>query len=393
MRWLRYFILSFVVTAFVAGMFVGGFVLGTQHGEAAGTDSAGFNLLWQVRDILNRDFLGQVPAEEAQVYGAVHGLVGSYDDQYTMFVEPAPRELERDQLRGSFGGIGASIGRDEAGNVVLAVIRDRPAARAGVQDGDILLAVDGHPVSSDVTVSQMLTWLRGDVGTTVTLQLRRAGRADPFDVSIVRERIDTPSVEWRVIDGENHIGYVRISIFGERTSQELDTGLDGLASQGVSRLILDLRGNGGGLVDTAVEVTSRFVSDGVVLREQKRGAQERFYPVQRIKSPGQSWSIGLLVDGGTASASEIVAGALRDHQRAVLIGQKTFGKGSVQEVHELPDGSSLHVTVARWLTPDRHEIDKVGLQPDIAVDITSADRDAGRDPQLQRARTWLAEAH
>ena len=205
----------------------------------------------------------------------------------------------------------------------------------------------------------------------------------------MRERIETPSVEWRILDTDKHIGYARISLFGQRTSQELEAALADLASQGVDKLVLDLRGNGGGFVDAAVDIDSQFIKDGQVLREVKRAGQERFYPTKGVKGPAQAWELALLVDGGTASASEIVAGSLRDQKRAVLIGEKTYGKGSVQEVHELPDGSSLHVTVARWLTPNRTQIDKTGLEPDIVVNISQDDRDAGRDPQLARAQSWL----
>ncbi len=387
MRYWRGFGIGLLVGLLLGGTFLLGYLLGNQQRAAAqGND---FSLLWNVRALLEQRFIGDQPSTQAQVYGATRGLVASYGDPYTVFVEPVARTLERDELRGHFGGIGAYISRDEDGNVVLTVMRDRPAARAGVEDGDILLEVDGQPITAAMTVEEIVTLVRGEVGTRVTLLLRRPGREAPFAVSVVRERIETPSVEWRVLDDENHIGYVRIAIFGEQTARELRTGLDELHAQGITRLVLDLRGNGGGLVDAAVEVASQFLREGAVLREIKRGGQERYYPVKRTNSPALDWELVLLVDGGTASASEIVAGAFRDHQRALLIGEKTFGKGSVQEVHEFPDGSSLHVTVARWLTPQRNPIDREGIEPDIQVGFSGDDHAAGRDPQLARAVAWL----
>lgn len=388
MRWWRGFGIGLLLGIVVGGVFLLGYTLGSRRETAAGGNSE-FNTLWTVRSLLERGFIGEAPPVETQVFGAAHGLVATYGDPYTVFVEPVSREIERDELRGHFGGIGAYIGRDEAGNVVLTTMRDRPAARAGVQDGDILVAIDGKPVTSDMKVEEIIALVRGEVGTRVALTLQRTGQDAPLVITVERERIETPSVEWRVLDAENKTGYVRISIFGEQTAQELRTGLAELADKGIDRLVLDLRGNGGGLVDAAVETTSQFLREGQVLREIKRGNQERFYPVKPTNSPALDWKIALLVDGGTASASEIMAGALHDQERAVLIGEKTYGKGSVQEVHELPDGSSLHVTVARWLTPNRHQIDGNGLEPDIQINITAEDRGAGLDPQLVRAQAWL----
>lgn len=387
MRWWRGFSAGILIGLLVGGIFLTGYLLGTR--QATGVGSSEFNTLWTVRGLLDRSFIGTAPPVRTQVFGATQGLVTTYGDPYTVFVEPISRELERDELRGHFGGIGAYIGRDEAGNVVLTTIRDRPAARAGVEDGDTLLLVDDTTIVPDMSIEEIVTLVRGEVGSHVRLTLERAVKDAPFVIVVVRERIETPSVEWRILEADDHIGYVRISIFGEQTAQELSAGLAELASQGADRLVLDLRGNGGGLVDAAVNATGQFLREGLVFREIKRGNQERFYPIKPVNSPAHTWKIALLVDGGTASASEIVAGALRDQGRATLIGERTFGKGSVQEVHELPDGSSLHVTISRWLTPQHHQIDGSGLEPDVQVSITAEDRSAGSDPQLSRAVAWL----
>jgi carboxyl-terminal processing protease len=388
-RLARSFAFGFLAALLVLGVFLAGYFAGNGKSQSLAAQTPGFDVLFKVQDLLQTNFLGDIPDARQQVYGAIRGLAESYKDPYTVFVEPAAREVERDELRGHFGGIGARLGRDDAGNMVLTVMRDRPAARAGVIDGDVLLAVDGMAITPQMSVEDTIALIRGDAGTVVALTLRRAGETRPFNVTVVRERIETPSVEWRVLDKERHVGYARVGIFAEGTSKELLAGIEDLHAQGVEKLVLDLRGNGGGLLDAAIETTSLFLKQGNVLREVKRGGQERYYPTKRVSSPAQTWEIALLVDGGTASASEILAGALQDNGRAVLIGEKTFGKGSVQEVHELQDGSSLHVTVARWLTPNRHQIDKAGLEPDVPVTISPEDRTGGRDPQLIRAQSWL----
>lgn len=380
-----------LVLAALASVFSAGFYFGTTRGASA--DATGeFGTLWNVRSTLERTFIGEIPSVQRQAWGAARGLVSAYGDPYTVFVEPAAREVERDDLRGHFGGIGATLGRDAAGDLVLTVIRDRPAARAGVRDNDILLQVDEAPITADMPVEEVVALVRGPEGTPVTLMLRRPGLEAPFEVTVTRERIEMPSVEWRVLDAAGGIGYAKVQLFGERTAGELRDGLEELDAAGVTRLVLDLRGNGGGLVNAAVEIASQFMKDGNVLREQKRGGQERHYPVVATRSPAQEWDMVVLVDGGTASASEIVAGALRDQGRAVLIGEKTFGKGSVQEVHEYSDGTSLHVTVARWFTPARQQIDGSGLLPDVQIGISEDDRRMGRDPQLEQGMAWL-EAH
>ncbi len=353
-------------------------------------EASQFRLYWEVWHIIQDKFYGDIPEDSVPVYGAIRGALSTLQDPYTIFVEPQPRALEKAELEGQFGGIGAYITRGQAGEVILTPMVDSPAEQAGVQEGDVVLRVDDTPVTPEMTSDQVVLLIRGEVGTQVVLTLQRVGVADPMVVTVTRKNIETPSVEWRTLDQDPAIGYIRIRLFTERTGRELERALQDLREAGITSLILDLRDNGGGLLDAAVDVTSQFLREGVVLYEDRRDESEKFYSV---KKGGLALDLPLvvLVNGGTASASEIVAGALQDHGRGSLIGEKTFGKGSVQLVYDLTDQSSLHVTVARWLTPSQHRIDGEGLKPDLEVIPTEEDRAGGTDPQLERAVAYLQE--
>ncbi len=321
-------------------------------------------------------------------YGAIRGVLTTLDDPYTTFVEPKPRQLEKDDLRGSFGGIGAWVSKREDGAIVLKPMEDKPAQRAGVLEGDIVIKVDDQEITPDMSLEDVILLIRGPVGSVVTLTISRTGHPEPLVFEITREKVETPTVTWRLLDEGQGLGYVSISLFTERTDKELEAALKDLKAQGATRLILDLRNNSGGLLQTAIDVASQFLPDGIVLYEQRRDQQEESYPVRR---GGKATDIPLvvLVNAGTASASEIVAGAIQDLGRGVLVGESTFGKGSVQLVYDLSDQSSLHVTVAHWFTPNRHQITGNGLTPDIVVQLTEEDRAQGKDPQLDRAIAYF----
>jgi carboxyl-terminal processing protease len=349
-----------------------------------------FGIYWEAWHIIEDKFYDDIPEYPVPVYGAVRGALSTLEDPYTIFIEPQPRALERAELEGQFGGVGAYVTRGPEGEVILAPMVDSPAEQAGVQEGDVVIQVDDTPITSEMTTDEVVLLIRGEVDTQVTLTLERVGVADPIVVTITRKIIETPSVEWRVLEQDPSIGYIRIRLFTERTGRELERAVQDLRDAGVTRLALDLRDNGGGLLDAAVDVTSQFLREGVVLYEDRRDEAEKLYSVEK---GGLALDLPLvvLVNGGTASASEIVAGALQDYERGPLIGERTFGKGSVQLVYDLSDQSSLHVTVARWLTPERHRIDGEGLVPDVEVIPSDADREAGIDPQLERAIAYLKE--
>jgi len=390
MRAYRVLLGFFLTIALLGATYLAGF--GTHwlisRAQPTEEEARGFGVFWEAWHILDEEFLGEKPPIQKRVYGALHGLVASFGDPYTVFVEPQPRELERDEMRGHFGGIGAWVSQDAQGHIVLTPMKGLPAERAGIRDGDIVVAVDGREVAG-LPQTEVVAMIRGPIGTVVRLTIRRPGVEELLHVEIVREKIELPTVEWRLLEEDPTIGYLAIHLFGERTPTELREALRELHRQGATRLILDLRHNPGGALTAAVDVASEFLSGGVVLYEQRRDGQEKPYYAKH-GGLALDWPLVVLVDGATGSGAEIVAGALQDHGRAPLIGERTFGKGSVQHVHDLSDGSSLHVTVARWLTPHRHQIDRQGLTPDVVVPLSREDRAAGRDPQLERAMEYLA---
>ena len=345
---------------------------------------------WEVWGLIEKDFIGTLPNSQARIYGAIRGSLASLNDPYTVFVEPQPHQRETEDLRGSFGGIGVTMRRNAEGDLLLTPLPDSPALKAGIQDGDIMLEVDSQPITPTMSFDAIAALVRGQVGTQVKITVRRMGQSEPLSFTITRQVIDTPSVNSRILADSPQIGYIVIDRFTERTGSEVQTAIKALKQQGATQIILDLRDNGGGLLDSAVDVASQFIGEGVVLYEKQKGQDERTFQVK----PGglaTDLPVVVLVNHATASASEIVAGALRDHQRATLVGEQTYGKGSVQHIYDLADGSSLHVTAAEWFTPNRHQLTGNGLKPDIVVSRSSDDSAAGRDPQLDRAVAFLKE--
>lgn len=370
-----------------AGYAVRDYVVDDQPDE---TEVDSLTLYWEVWHRVEEQFYGEIPNGPAATYGAIRGALATLNDPYTLFIEPEPAAEEKAQLEGQFGGIGAFIQRDEAGKVILDPMPDQAAEKAGLLKGDILVAVDGQPVTPEMPTEDIIKWIKGEIGTTVVITIERAGAEKPLDITIERAPIETPSAQWRILEEAPKIGYIQLTGFTERSNKELNRAFDELSQQGAESYILDLRNNGGGLLETAVDVASQFLRQGVVLREDRKSEGERVYDV-RAGGKALDQPLVLLVNGGTASASEIVAGALQDYKRATLIGEKTFGKGSVQLIYELSDASRLHVTVAKWFTPNNNAIDGKGLFPDIEVLISEEDRANNRDPQLERAVSFLTE--
>ena len=351
-----------------------------------------FDIFWEAWNRVEGNFIGDLPVEQQRAYGAIRGSLDTLDDPYTVFIEPVVRDREREQLQGSFGGIGAYVSRPEdEGAVLLEPIPGNPAEKAGILSGDTLIAVDGTAITADLTVARIADLVKGEKGTAVVLTVIHPGETVEVEINVVRDDILIPSVAYRLLQQNENIGYVRLSRFSAESSQEVADALLDLSAQGATSYILDLRQNRGGLLDAAVEVADQFLDEGAILLQQSRDEGERVFKATNDTLIPDAALI-VLIDKGTASAAEIVAGALRDRQRAQLVGNEpTFGKGSVQLVFDLSDGSSVHVTSARWLTPNGTQLDGQGLEPDITVEVTQEAIDNGRDEVLDQAIELLGE--
>jgi carboxyl-terminal processing protease len=347
-----------------------------------------FQIFWEAWEHVEASFYGELPNDTDFTYGAIRGMLQALDDPYTFFIEPPDHQIEQAQLEGRHGGIGAEYVMADGYLVVVAVLEDSPAMRAEIRTGDRIVEVDGADIMG-LSQSEAIVLIRGGrAGSQVTLTIVREGEAEPVTVTLTREEIEVPTVIWEL--REDSIGYVRITFFGGRTNEELSRALEELKAQGAAKLVLDLRNNPGGTITAAVDVAGQFIDTGVVFYERDKDGNDKVFNARRGGAAVQM-PLVLLVNGGTASASEIVAGAIQDHQRALLIGERTFGKGSLQSIRELSDSSSVHVTIAHWLTPDRHELEAAGLVPNIEVPPSQEAVDRGEDPQLVAALDYLSE--
>ena len=334
----------------------------------------------QVYDELRANYDGKLDVNKL-MDGLKQGLVAASGDPYTEYMSPEKAKEFQSQLDGSFEGIGAQLGKNDAGNVIIvSPIDGFPAKKAGLLPNDVIAQVDGKDTTG-WTVDEARDKIRGPKGTVVKLRIIRGGNED-LSFDITRAQIDIPSVESKVLDGG--IGYIKISQFGDDTSKLTQEAANNLKNQNIKSVILDLRGNPGGYLNSAVDVSSLWLNNKTVLEEKRDNVTIKTY-----KSQGEAVLAGLptvvLIDGGSASASEITAGALHDNGVASLVGVKSFGKGSVQQPETLKNGGLLKVTIARWFTPKGKNIDKEGITPDLKVERSADDAKNNRDPQLDAA--------
>ena len=388
--------LVFATAAFFSGAHVGSDVrLGASvtslFAASDGEATADLSRFWQVWDLLNGRFVSASstpPLTEERVDGAIRGLVESYGDPYTVYLTPEDTALFEEDIAGNFQGVGMEVGSRDGVLTVIAPLPDTPAEKAGIRSGDKLIRIDGEStehMSIDVAVKH----IRGEKGSIVVLTVLREGEGDLREMSVVRDTIDIPTVKTERRDGVFIIRLFNFSAVAEGKFQEA---LREYVRSDDTKLILDVRGNPGGYLQSAVNIASYFLPTGkIIVREHfGEGREEHLY-----RSTGRSLGkhapkqMAVLVDSGSASASEIVAGALQEHHAATVIGSQTFGKGSVQELVDLSGGASLKVTIARWLTPEGNSISDGGLAPDIEVVPTPEQIEAGEDPQLEAAIEYL----
>lgn len=398
-----------------------------------GNITGNFDSFWETFQLANTEFYGRPVDNQKMIYGAAKGGLATLGDPYTTFLTPQEAENVASSLRGDFEGIGITFEIREGLPTVVAPIPGTPAERAGVRSKDVFIAVDGRDITK-LTTDQIVSLVRGPAGTKVRITFVRAGEP-PFDVEITRAKILVPSVTLKMLDG--NIAHITVSVFGDKTPEEFDKALRQAQENKAIGIILDLRNNGGGWVVAALKMLGRFLPDGTVAFYESHKADGSEDIPQKVIADGPKLydiPLAVLINGGSASASEIVAGALQDHGRAKLIGEQSFGKGSEQSVHTFKDGSSARITFAHWLTPKKRDINPRptptvgpgtplplptftavpsvtvepaaatataearpliptltdrGLAPDIEVIRTEKDFADEKDPQLDRAVEYL----
>ncbi len=372
-----------LVLAFVAGnrfQFIGDWFFAPYSNSANSSLSRNldFSSTEEVYDILKKKFDGKLEVSALED-GLKKGLVDAAGDPYTTYFTPKEAAAFDEDLNGTFSGIGAELGKRDGKLVIIAPIAGSPAEKVGLRPNDQIVTINGEE-TANLSVDEAVTKIRGEIGTKVKLGLVRDG--EPKEVEITRAQVNVPSVESSILPG--NIGYLKITRFSDDTAELARKAAQDFKAKNVNGVILDLRNNGGGLLSSSVDVSGLWLNEKVVVQE-RRGDKV----ISSLKT-GNNAVLGgvptvVLVNGGSASASEIVAGALHDHGAVKLMGEKTFGKGSVQEVIDLSNGGKLKVTVARWFTPNGKNIDKEGIKPDVEVKLTNKDYENAKDPQKDRA--------
>jgi carboxyl-terminal processing protease len=352
------------------------------HVEQPGTID--FSLFWDAYNTLSQNFIDPSKIDNQKIiYGAIQGMTSSLGDPYTDFFDPSHAQRFQQDLSGSFEGIGVEIGIKKDTLTVVAPLAGTPGEKAGLKPGDLILKIDGKDAYG-MTTDEAVSLIRGKKGTIVTLNMARDSWPTAKDIKITRDTIIVPTMKWEIKNG--NIAYIKLNEFGETLPLDFQTSALEILQSPAKKIVLDLRGNPGGYLEVAQNVAGWLLKQGqtVTIEDFGKGKAQQIYKAQG-NADLVNYPIVVLIDEGSASASEILAGALRDNRNVKLIGAKSFGKGSVQEVIDLRGGSFLKITIAKWLTPKGNSISEVGLDPDVKVEITDADISAKKDPQLDKA--------
>lgn len=349
-----------------------------------GAKDVDFKLFWSTWNLLSEEYVDKKALDPQKMYyGAIQGMVSAVGDPYTVFLPPEAQKSTKEELGGSFEGVGIQLGYDKDKRlVVVSPLQGTPAEQAGVQPGDLILKI-GSKDTTNLTLPDAVSLIRGPKGSSIALEIYHDGDTKAKTVSLKRDTIVVKSAEFQpktTPNGKN-VAYIKLSRFGERTFAEWNEAVSDALASGAQGIVLDMRNNPGGFLDGAVFIGSEFIGSGNVVQQEDSTGTKKGYPVNRV-GKFLNLPVVVLINKGSASASEIVAGALQDTGRGKLIGDQSFGKGTIQESQELTGGTGIHITTAKWLTPKGRWIHQKGLTPDIKVE---AGTDASKDPQLDKA--------
>jgi len=377
-------LISIFLVIVILASFGGGFYFGKSQCKICPPEEIDFSLFWEAWDKLQEKFADKEKFDiQEMIYGAISGMVKSLEDPYTTFLNPEDTKRFIEDVKGTFEGVGMEIGQKKGQLQVIAPLEGTPAQKAGLRAGDKIIKVD-DTLTLDITLDEAVNLIRGPKGTEVTLSIWREEWGQTKEIKIVRGVIEIPSLKWEIID--ENIAHLKLYQFSEKASFDFREAAIEILASPCQKIILDLRNNPGGYLEVAQDVAGWFLERGqiVVIEDFGQIKEQKIYKAQGNASLVE-YPIVILINQGSASGSEILAGALRDNRGIKLIGEKSFGKGSVQELERLREGSSLKITVAKWLTPNGELITDKGLEPDIKIEMTEEDYEEERDPQLNKA--------
>jgi carboxyl-terminal processing protease len=363
--------LFLLTSAFGAGLFMGGSGLFQPGVVRAEEQPAEFDVFWQVWNIVHNHFVDRTALNNTSLtYGAINGLINALGDEgHTRFLTPQEAERQRTDISGTFYGIGASVGIKDKLPVIIAPLEDSPAEKAGIKAGDIILEVNGEDVTT-LPINDVVDRIRGEEGTPVDLTIFRPDTSESLEFTIIRGEVKLEAATWAMVPGSD-VAVIRLNQFSANLNDEMIEAIKAAKLDGAARLVIDVRNNPGGLLDQAVEVTSQFLTEGNVLIQEDADGNRETFPV---KEGGFAPDIPIvvLINRGSASAAEIFAGAIQDHKRGQIVGETTFGTGTVLQPFRLEDGSALLLGTSQWLTPEGRLIRKNGIEPDVEVEMSIA---------------------